>query len=361
MTIQRYVSLIAGFTILILTLIAGFNFVINPYLIFNSPRIDGVNAIKADISNYVRQAKTYHPLNVQIDTLLVGNSRIEMGFNPNHRCLSSSTYNLGIPGASVEMQVAYALNVLRQKPGIKRVIMSLDFTDFIHELNQAPTSSFSFSGQNSLSYFIDGRENEDFWFYSLKDKYMALLSLDATTSSLKTLVLQRETSATRMEKGFNPARDLASSTKIEGPYRIFEHTLGMLRDILHNKAYRTVAFEQNTHYLALQAMVDYTKTNSIELKLFINPLHSSFYTLIDEAGLNDDLTRWNSDIKQFVANNRLNCHFYDFGKIPGKTDEPYPDQTQTKALNWFWEPAHYNEAFGDTLIETITQPSCSAL
>ena len=51
MTIQRYVSLIAGFTILILMFIAGFNYLINPYLIFDSPRIDGVNAIKADISN----------------------------------------------------------------------------------------------------------------------------------------------------------------------------------------------------------------------------------------------------------------------------------------------------------------------
>ncbi|WP_420933488.1 hypothetical protein ACOJR9_13690 [Alteromonas sp. A081] len=95
--------------------------------------------------------------------------------------------------------------------------------------------------------------------------------------------------------------------------------------------------------------------------LFVNPLHNSFYQVIDEAGLNDDLTMWETDINAFVAKNQLGDHFYDFGKISGKTDDPYPTAKQTKPLSWFWEPAHYNEKLGDNLIESMTQGSCSTL
>ncbi|GEA02410.1 hypothetical protein KUL17_13070 [Alteromonas sp. KUL17] len=361
MTIHRYVTLVAFFTLILLVSVATINYFINPYLVFTSPRIEGINAIKADISNYIRQAKTYHPLNQKIDTLLVGNSRIEMGFNPTHRCLSSATYNLGIPGASVEMQVAFALNVLRQNDKVERVIMSLDFTDFIQEKGRSPRSNFSYGGQDSLLFFIDGQPNPDYWFHQLKDKYMALLSLDVTTSSIKTLLLQRDSSANRTEQGFNPALELANSTQVEGPHRIFEHTKSMLKDILHNKAYEPVSFEANVNFRALQAIIDYTKANSIKLTLFVNPLHDSFYQIIDEAELNDDLTMWKTDINAFVAKNQLGEHFYDFGKIEGITDEPYPTAKQVEPLSWFWEPAHYNEKLGDKLIRSMTPRSCSAL
>lgn len=361
MNINRYLTLVTLFTVTLLSGIASFNYFINPYLIFDVPRIEGLNSIKADINSHVRMAKTYHPLNKIITTLLVGNSRIEMGINPNNKCFSPNTYNLGIPGASIETQVAYALNILRQKAETKQIIMSIDFVDFLSEKGRPVRTNLGYGGQNSLRYFIDGEKNQNYWIHQLKDKYKALLTLDATSSSLKTIMLQQSSSANRTQQGFNPAKELARATEIEGPYRVFEHTVNMLERTLYNKSYPEAFFSENVNYIALQEVVDYAKANSIELIFYISPLHDSFYKIIKDAELNEDLDRWKNDVNRFMTTNKLSDHFYDFSILSGKTDEAYPLKHQKAPLSWFWEPAHFNQTLGDSIIESMLREHCAII
>ena len=360
MAAQRY---IASFTLLVLVLLLAvglFNYAVNPYLIFDDNRTEGFNAIKADINDYVRQAKAYHPLNQKIDTLIVGNSRVEMGMDPEHQCLSQATYNLGLPGASVELQMAYTLNLLRQKQSIQHLIIGVDFSDFLHGNASPPKTEFAFAGQERLAYFIDGRENPQFWWSQLKDRYMALLSLDAGSSSVKTLLGQKTTAPTRTGKGLNPAHDMAEATRVEGPQQLFKHTLNMLEQLLSpDQAYQAQPAFDSVQYLALKTLIQHAEKHGIKVSFFINPLHESFFAVAEKNGLTDDYLRWHADIESFMRQQtKPGMAFYDFNRIPTMTDEPVPSAESRKPLAWFWEPTHYNQQLGDYLLARMTEGSC---
>lgn len=357
MTSTRYVTTLFVFIIALLALVASFNYVVNPYLIFSDKRINGLNQYKADINKFVRQAKAYQPISLPIHTLLVGNSRVEMGLNPQHRCLPENTYNLGLPGAGVELQVAYALNLVRMKPEINRIIMSLDFTDFTNRKPGGVRTEFSYSGQSRLYSKVDGQPNDRYWFATLKDRYMALLSLDATISSVKTLLGQKPSASDRHINGFNPANDVAEATRVEGPFQIFNQTRRMLEGKLSNQYYESVKGLNNADFKALALLNEQAQQSNIELIYFINPLHQSFFEVIDSADLSDGYQQWLQDVHEFLKP-YPHIAFHDFNQMPGFTDEPYPEKKQRQSLTWFWEPAHYKSELGDILLDNMLAHAC---
>jgi len=360
MNASRYVLIVSLFSIGLFALVGAFNYVINPYLVFPDHRMDGLNTYKSDINKFVRQAKAYHPLDRSFKTLLVGNSRVEMGLDPAHSCLDAPAYNLGLPGAGFELQVAYALNLARQDKALKTIFMGLDFTDFTHPANAPPEGELTFSGQNRLRFLIDGEKNEGYTWSKMRDFYQSSLSLDATVSSVKTILTQSKTSPNRSLEGFNPANDFRQATRVEGPYQIFQHNLNLLRSKLGQDSEYVIPKQHSTPALiALHTLLAYTQENDIQLYLFINPLHDSFWAVFDELDMMDDYQRWHQDIiRSFQEAGATRAQLYDFGHLPGYTDEAFPEKKQKQPLNWFWEPAHYRKELGNLLINTMRASSC---
>jgi len=362
MTAKRYTFVLAFMTVVILMVAASFNYIVNPYLFFSVNRIDGFNAFKSDIGSYIYQSKAYFPLEMSIDTLLIGNSRVEMGLDPEHPCLSPATFNLGLPGDDVELRIAYALNLMRQKPSIKHLIVSVDFTDFVRDVGAARVEAFKFSGQERLQYYIDGRLNSDYRWARLQDYYIALFSLDAAVSSVKTVLGQKVGATTRTGKGFNPAQDLALATQIEGSHTLFAQTLSRLQNTISPEMeYQTPPLFSTVDYRALDELIRYAREQSIHIDFFINPLHRSFFDAVDRAGMRDDYQRWRRDIEHFILrNDDQSLTFNDFNQIESMTDEALPEPGSFKPLRWFWEPVHYNKALGDTLLDKLTKERCQA-
>ena len=355
MSEKRYILQLFILLVVALSCVGAFNYVVNPYLVLRDMRISGFNAVKADINGYVRQGKAYQPLSLPIDTLLVGNSRVEMGLDPSHPCLGGSAYNLGLPGAGIELQVAYAMNLLAQKP-IKRVLMSLDFVDFLH-VGQ-PTTGFHFIGQERLAYRIDGKPNRDYIWYRWQDYYLATLSLDALVSSVKTVLGQHAKASDRSPMGFNPARDLAAATRMEGPYRVFQQKRRAMdaKYIGKTWVYQTQA-AGNMNFPALARLIEKTAASKAQLAFFISPLHQSFFTSLEAYGLSDEYQLWRRDVMSFLRAQRVPLH--DYAQISGITDEPLPQQNQRVGLRWFWEPAHYKSRLGNRLLREMLGDHCS--
>ena len=89
MSVKQYIVSLISFITLFLLIASGINYFVNPYLVFKDRRIENVNFYKSDINNYMRLAKAYHPINQnkKYEILLVGNSRSEMGLDPQNVCL----------------------------------------------------------------------------------------------------------------------------------------------------------------------------------------------------------------------------------------------------------------------------------
>ncbi len=215
---QRYLAISALLFVGLSVITIGVNYLVDPYLVFGSERHQGVNATKVDIGEHVRLSKAYHPTSMHWTALLIGNSRIEMGLDPNHHCFEQTkmdVYNIGIPGAGVRQQMEYALNIMHAQP-VREVYLSLDYVDFLIPAGaEPPDRSFVWTKPTGrLRYTFEGSPNPEYRWQKLLDQYRALFSLNALESSIRTVVLQKPGQANRDDNGFNPADDFATPSRL---------------------------------------------------------------------------------------------------------------------------------------------------
>lgn len=365
MIAKAYLVRTIQFLLLTFVLVVGLNFLIDPYRITTVARIPGLNEYKIDINDHVRLMKKYNPLRTQHNALIVGNSRVEIGMNPVSHCFKKSgmeIYNLGIPGASVRTQLAYAMNVIHQQP-IETVFLSLDFTDFIFTRKHARFDELTFSEytENGLKFTTSGEENPEYISTLMQDYYQALFSLDSLISSLQTLVLQDRAAPDRDDAGFNPARDFAEALRIEGPRALFDQKMTDLKDHFSVEWFlRDADGRMDPAFDDLREFLDMMVNRNIRVYLFINPFHEVYWELLRERGQMSLNMEWLSEVEKLVESYPENVvtlwNFsvdspFIYEKVPG------PD-ARSGPLQWFWEPSHYREQLGDLMIETMLSETC---
>src|ERR1700690_1449789 len=90
-------------------------FAVNPYGVFPGPGIAGFNRDKPQAIWQPHLAKAYLVEHVEPTTLLIGDSRIELGLNPQSvswRDNFKPVFNLGVPGGTLRDQVRYFQHAL---------------------------------------------------------------------------------------------------------------------------------------------------------------------------------------------------------------------------------------------------------
>jgi hypothetical protein len=365
MTAKTYLIRILNLTLIAVILVVGLNFIVDPYRITGISRISGVNEYKVDINNHVRLMKKYNPLSAQHNTLILGNSRVEMGVNPAHHCFQEAglkAYNLGMPGAPVQTQLAYALNLVYQQP-IHTVFLSLDFIDFIWTKNRD-----RFDGPALLDYAVDGfrftasgePNPEYFWTLSL-DYFRSLFSLDALISSVKTLALQDSAAPDRDDAGFNPARDFEEIVRVEGTRALFDQKIPELEE--HFSAHWYVRDDEgrlDPSFDDLEAFLDIAVEKQIQVYLFVNPFHESYWKLLRAKGLMHLHVEWKKALEALVRQYAEQpVRLWDFSGESSFIQEPLPAAGQKLGpLQWFWEPSFYRQQLGDLMIEAVLSDKC---
>ena len=362
MATSRYLIVFFLALLLLAGLVAGINYAVDPYAVSGAKRIDGFNAYKVDVNSRVRLAKTYQPQRLEFQTLIVGNSRVEMGIDPQHECLAFNgrrAYNLGIPGASIAYQTAAALDLVYQKP-VDTVLMSLDFPDFLVPAGQLKPGESQPLLPNTR-FLPDGSENPDYPLSRVKDFYGAWFSLNGLISSVKTVLMQSELSADRREDGFNPAGDFVKSSRVEGMRALFLQK----EQLLQQKYQRSWALhysggERSEDFDYLQQFLETLVARDIQVVLFINPLHERFWNLLEDNQLMPLYPQWQAMLQQVlqaVASDSI--VLWDFSGDSPYIHEPLPEaHARGQSLQWFWEPAHYTKALGNVMLPVMFPANC---
>lgn len=365
MNAKKYIVRIVFSIVLIVLFVLGLNYSVDPYAITGAVRINHFNQYKVEINNHTRLSKKYQPLLREHNTLIVGNSRVEMGINPDHRCFISSgwkAYNLGMPGAGVRTQLEYALNVMYQQP-IDRVLLSLDFTDFLTPGQRSGGKARNFTRQSTgeLAYLTTGQANPNYFGIKMLDYYRSLFSLDAFVASLKTLALQSDSASDRDDAGFNPARDFAKTVRIEGPRALFDQKMQVLDQKYSAKWYmRDAAGQLNQSFDDIAEFLSIAAERRVEVYLFTNPFHQSYWDLLEEQGLKKQYSDWLASIEALARTHEIaSLALWDFSMDSPYIHEEIPARGAiTDPLNWFWEPAHYRRELGDIMLESMLSESC---
>lgn len=364
MTPKKYLILFLCSFFVLSALVVGTNIVIDPYSVIGTPRFNGLNQYKVDINSRVRLSKSYQPLRSDFNTLIVGNSRVEMGIDPENKCLSlngKKTYNLGIPGAGVGYQAASALNLVYQKP-IKTILISVDFTDFLVMSKKSVPETYSgIPKLSNISLEADGSQNRDYQWSYVKDHYQAIYSLDAFLSSLKTVLLQSPYGPSRNESGFNPAMDFVEMTSAEGVGRLFKQKENELESkYMKGWGLYYSGGELSYDFSYLEEFITRTTEKGVKVVVFTNPLHENFWGIMDRSGLMEQNEIFLNEVKAILS--RSGNDLVDFWDFSG--DSPFIHENVIEArkngvgLKWFWEPAHYKKELGDIMVETMFSEAC---
>jgi len=347
-------------------LVAGVNYAVDPYGITGVSRIPGFNEYKVEINEHTWVLKKYQPLLASHNAVIVGNSRVELGIRPAHGCFlhnGMEVYNLGLPGAGLRTQLAYAVNLMYQQP-IKTVFLSLDFTDFIspEQQQQADASSTAEQSSGEFRLTTSGERNPGYRWVVLRDYFKSLFSLDALVASVKTIVLQSRNSADRDAAGFNPARDFAAAVGVEGPHALFAQKMASLEAKYSRPWYfRDAQGQPNRAVGELNAFLDTAAAQGIKVYLFTNPFHDSFWELLRNQGHMPAYDDWMQEMENLLRKRRGGTvEFWDFAQDSAYIHEPVPAAgVRSGPLQWFWEPAHYRQELGDLMVDAMLSDTCA--
>lgn len=335
---QRFYS--ATLLILIassLAFITLFNWAVDPYAIFESPATSGIATVKPKVAKQAMLHKAYRLIDHNYNGLLLGNSRIYRGINPNSDLLKSyHFYNMGIRAAS-PLHMWHYLQHANHTKNIRHVILGLDF-NFPTTKNEARTD-FVIHRLHSGDY----RPSQK-WI----DFRNSLLSYSAFSDSLSTLRHQRKFKSIVDKDGFQHLR------KELGQKKHFEK----IEDYIENQisSLNSSGFEKNSKrdFLYIQKIVRYCYSNNIELFIFISPIHARLLEVFHETGIWNEFEQWKIDLlsttlKEAEISHKQPFPIWDFA-IYNTINTQKPDND---ASQWFYESSHYKPIYGDKILSYL--------
>jgi len=347
--------------LIFLTSVATCVYLIDPYGLYGSTRYENVNAIKPKAGTNSRLAKIYQAHRAAPDVLIVGNSRVEMGLDPQHPYFTENNlnvFNLGLPGSSLNMQYSYALDVVRTSK-VQKVIIGVDFMDFLN-LPTAQQNPFIFPpAQNKYNArqlkLWNGQDNPQYGLQKARDYLRPLFSLDGISHALTTIIKQSASASTLTAEGFNPAQDLKAATRNEGMAVIFSQKNQQIAQSFSRPdlSVYSQGYEWSSDFELLKQFLMELDKQDIQVFVFINPYHIQYLQLIRHHGLWSEFLDWKNTLLKAVPTQSENISLWDFSAVSPYISEAITDKRNNPYLNWYWEPAHYNKALGDVLLERL--------
>lgn len=294
--------------------IVGFNWLINPYGITNSPNIKGLNSSKPATTDNTRLYKAVDITRHNAKTILLGASRIETGINPNSSLLKAyqPAYNLGIPAASLYEQRRYLEYAIAHQPELDLVILGIDLW-----LMANPNKT-----------------RQGFSEIRLKSKGLDPIEFLHINFSLDTLITSVETIASNNsgvpysyyhENGLRNTEylsDLKFTAWLGGP--------------LNRKEYEINRFALEN----LKLIKEICQKNNIQLIAFITPPHASHVEAVYIGGFGHVI----EDMKREIVKILPVWDFYGYSSI---TTEPLDSVTNYR------DSSHMTIEVGDLILSLI--------
>ncbi len=340
----RYLLAWVGSTLLLMGAVAAVNLVVDPYGLFRIVDIPGFNQIKSQAGERAALFKHTAVARMRPASLVLGNSRAEIGFDPESPAWPKEArpaFNLGLPGASI-VAVAGEFDEALRTASPKLAIVGLDFLDF----RVVPASDEHFEPSPA-----DADPIRD-----LRQRASALLTLNALADSLATIKAQRDPYATSLTAaGFNPKRDYVGVARREGYFAMFrqrdqENALAYVRG---PKSVFQAGGQPSPGFGAVDHIIALARTRGVALRFVLYPYHAHTLMLFELTGLWPAYEDWKRELVRRVdaARGSMDIELWDFTGFSSYTGErvPRPGDTRTE-LQWYWEAGHFKKSLGDQML-----------
>lgn len=308
------------------------NLVVDPYGIWRSVEATGFNAAKSERRNQIHLFKSADLRRPLPPVMITGSSRTAYGIDPTHPALKAlgGAYNAATPGGHMRIIRRYLELALQANPGsIKTVILGLDFFEYNITAFNRPANTFSESRIRS--------DRPPF-----RDYLTALLSLDALTASVRTVLSNLRDPAYQpyFQNGQLTAIDMRRTVEARGMERRFRMSLDLYLNgstRLRSFGWADGAFEE------LRRIVEISRKAEIDLIAFIPPTHAAHLEAIRYRGLWPQFQEWKRRIAAITP-------YWDFSGYNEITTE-----TLRRTMSHYWDISHYRSSVGDRLLAQMLQ------
>lgn len=271
-----------------------FNFIIDPYYVFNTFKLKGVNTIKNNsISEEI--TKFYTARLSDPSVLLIGTSRTEC-INPMYLQKyfpDDRIYNLAIPGSGVSSQKNNIEYFIKHKD-IKAIVYGLDF--------------FAFNPINNNFEIKEDRYSDNY----TKDRIDSLLGMRTLRKSFMTLKenIKNEHSKRDYSNGCVNNNDEYLEISKNGDQYISKNIDRIIDKYSSAKTFYNYApFKKsnsiNDSLTELQKIIQLCNNYNVKLYIFISPINTRLTDLIYKMELEDTYQHWKKELSKYE-------NIYDF-------------------------------------------------
>ncbi|MDP1636714.1 MAG: hypothetical protein Q8K74_09900 [Candidatus Nitrotoga sp.] len=303
--------------------------------------------------------KPYLVLKHSPHTLILGNSRAEVGFDPADVAWPESAqpiYNLALPGTGTRVARRLFEHVLAVHPP-KTIVLGVDFMDFL----VSPDVSNKWEPEiiHRLLITPDGQINNKRWLQMMLDGAITLASLNAVLHSIDTLRMHGKTEVAHLTAaGFNPMHDYSRIARNEGYFNLFRQ-----RDIENMRVYQKRPknlFSRGTHtspaFEDVTAILDAAHAHGIQVKVVIYPYHAHLLEIFRITNCWDIFEDWKRELTLRVATHSRNqATLWDFSGYHRYARESVPPvgDKQTVVPD-YWEAGHFKKELGHQILARLS-------
>ncbi|MGH9647989.1 MAG: hypothetical protein ACRD4E_14360 [Bryobacteraceae bacterium] len=346
---RRFLAQLALAFAAMLAAVATLNYCVDPYRIWQPAIGLSAQSVRPRAVQQVALLKARGIERTRSRTVVLGNSRAEIGFDPRSDAWPPAllpVYNAAIPGSTVRASTEYLEGALAAG-GVSTVIVGLDFPDF---LTEPDATSADGDPDRAPRAFQHG------WRRAYADLQI-VLSLDTLFDAIVTLASRDDPdSADITADGFNPLRQYNLYARQEGYGAIF-----LQRDSENARTYarlpRSIFTAEGTSdaWRELDRFLEVAKRHRIDVKFVIYPYHAHILEMFREAGLEPAFEAWKEELVRVIepgdpADART-CTLWDFSGYNRYAREPVPRVgDKDAAVHWYWESGHFKHELGDLML-----------
>ena len=347
----QYLRILFGTVLGAIGVSATINLLVDPYGYFQLLRISGFNLVKPRPGHDMFEIKRAAVERVHPDALILGNSRAEVGFDPEHAAWSArglSAYNFALPGSTIRTSWE-VLDELAVPLRPKLIVIGVEFLDFLAD-PAAP----------DLPVLADKPRSA---WNTAAALARALFTWSALVDSVQTIAIQHATSAaTITSRGFNPLLEYVATARIDGYYALFRQRAieNAAQYARKPRAVRQLDGRPGAAFVYLRAMLRAAAAQGAEVHLVIYPYHAQLLLMFEDSGLWPALEDWKRQLVAMVAeeqsSDRTSAIIWDFsGFTPYTTEAIPPKGDLANTTLWYWEGGHFKRALGDIILRQVVR------
>jgi len=326
--------LIKMFLILIslISLIFAVNYFVDPYGIYNNKVF---NFKKITQSGKMRFIKPLVVKQIKPKSIILGTSRAEHGFDPQHPYFLKPSYNFGLTSASM-YEVTTNLKFAIKQGALKEVLLVLDYRMF-NDKNQKQLDEFE-------SYF-DGS----------KGRYHYLYSLDTFKDSLQTIFKTYKPYSMYHPQGhimheYEIAKIKKRGGQLDNMNKYEKNYYKLLKPNYIYKDSKKSSFKDFDELLYL------CHRNHIKLEIIFGSSHIRQWEALSYYLGDDTFSKWKKDVVYRVEKISRELHqkpykIIDFSIYHELTSEKMPNRNQI--MKYYYDASHYNQKLGSIILDTL--------